>query len=109
MTIYWKISLIVAFLAFYGAAVWHIHDWRYASKQVKEMTQEQAATKEAMKASNTIDTGFTDSIAKLHQMELSANQQIEAAHETPATAPCSLDPRGLSVLRSAIAAGHPSR
>ncbi|OWK42219.1 hypothetical protein [Fimbriiglobus ruber] len=109
MTFWWKLGITAALLVLYGVAVWKIHSWYDASGQVKEMTREETATKDAMKASSQIDTSFSESIAKLHELELSANQQIEAAHETPAPANCSLNPRGVSILRAAIAANHSAR
>ena len=109
MTFWFKLGITAALLALYGGAVWKIHSWYDSSKQVNEMTREDTATKNEMKASNTIDTSFSDSVAALHRMELSANQSIEADHETPAAPHCRLDPRGLSILRTAIAANHPPR
>ena len=109
MTAWWKISLIAAFLIIYGASVWKIHSWKDASNEVKAVTQQEAATLSAMKTSSAIDTGFNEEMARFGRLKLSATQQIEATHETPANPPCGLDPVRLSILRSAIAAGHAAR
>jgi hypothetical protein len=109
VTAWAKMGLIAAFLVIYGVAVWRIHDWRDASKEVKAVTQEEAATLSAMKTSSAIDTRFGDETARFGRLKLSANQQMEAIHETPATPPCGLDARRVSILRSAIAAGHAAR
>jgi hypothetical protein len=108
MTIWQKLGIILAALAFQDAIVWHIHTWRDGSNANELLKQETAATKEAMKNSNAIDTSFSDSTAHLQQLEQSAKQQLEAIHETPSS-PCVIDPVRLHVLDTAISASPATR
>lgn len=104
MNFWWKLGLFVAFLSLNDAAVWRIHTWRDGFKETKAILAEQDATKKAMQDSNAIDTSFAESSAHIRQLELSANQNLEAIHEKPDSAGnCSISPARLSVLKAAIA------
>jgi hypothetical protein len=108
MTIWWKLVVILAVLAFQDALLWRVFTWREGSKANEVLKVETTATKEAMKKSSEIDTSFSDSTAHLQQLENSAKQQLEAIHETP-SAPCVIDPVRLHILDTAIAASPPAR
>lgn len=110
MNLWWKIGIALALLALNDAAVWRIHTWRDGFQEVKDVKAGQEATRRAMKDSNAIDTGFAASSAHLRQLELSANQSLEAIHEKPTSAGnCSINPARLSVLKAAIAARPSAR
>jgi|GEM_PF-4751524 len=110
MNFWWKLGIFLTLLALNDVAVWRVHTWRDGFKDTSAILAEQEATRRAMKASSDIDTSFEASITNLHRLELSANQNLEAIHETsPAYGNCRLNPQRLSILQRAIAARPDSR